>query len=114
MTFEKVFKKDEVKKIAKSKSDFIYGSKHAFFAFYRDFEKLKAMPSIHSKHERMADFNKRLITFKNVKGREKNLIKSELRKMSTNVMKSIIMSTRTIMTMKKVKIKIKKLTKLTV
>ena len=39
MAFERVFKKDMVKNIAKSKSDYNYDSKHTCLEFYRDFER---------------------------------------------------------------------------
>ena len=39
IVFEKVFWNDTIKNIAKSKSDYNYDSKHAFFEFYWDFER---------------------------------------------------------------------------
>ena len=41
MAFNKAFKKDEVKNIAKSESDFNYDSNHAFYRFYKGFDEFK-------------------------------------------------------------------------
>ena len=41
MAFNKTFKKDEVKNIAKSESDFNYDSNHAFYRFYKGFDEFK-------------------------------------------------------------------------
>ena len=66
MSLSKAFKKDEVKSVAKSKSDFNYDSNHAFFKFYKGYDEFEEM-SLDSKYNRMKEFNKLLISFKNVK-----------------------------------------------
>ena len=38
MSLSKAFKKDEVKSVARSKSDFNYDSNHAFFKFYKGYD----------------------------------------------------------------------------
>ena len=49
------------------KSDFNNGSRHAFYKFYKDFENLKRMVSLDSKHGELKEFYKLLIDFKNHK-----------------------------------------------
>ena len=66
MSLSKVIKKDEVKSVAKSRSDFNYDSKYAFYRFYKGYDEFKEM-SLDSKYNRMKDFNKRLISFKSLK-----------------------------------------------
>ena len=68
--YGKAFKKDEVKSVAKSKSDFNYDSKHAFYRFYKGYHEFKEM-SLDSKYNKMRDFNKLVIVFKNFKTKEK-------------------------------------------
>ena len=41
MSLSKAFKKNEVKSVAKSMSDFNYNSNHAFFKFYKGYDELK-------------------------------------------------------------------------
>ena len=66
MSLSKAFKKDDVKSVAKKKSDFNYGRKYAFYRFYNKYDKFKEMP-LDSKYNRMKEFNKLLIIFKNLK-----------------------------------------------
>ena len=41
IAFNKAIKKDEIKNIAKSQSDFNYDSNHAFYRFYKGFDEFK-------------------------------------------------------------------------
>ena len=66
MSLSKAFKKDEVKSVAKRKSDFNYDNKYAFYRFYKGYDEFKEM-SLDSKCNRIKDFNKLLISFKNLK-----------------------------------------------
>ena len=66
MSLSKAFKKDEVKSVAKSKSDFNYDSNHTFYRFYKGYDEFEEM-SLDSKYNRMKEFNKLLISFKSVK-----------------------------------------------
>ena len=69
MSLSKIFNKNEVKSIAKSRSDFDYDSKYAFFKFYKGYDEFEEM-SLNSKFNRMKEFNKLLINFKNLKTRK--------------------------------------------
>ena len=77
----KYLKNKEVKSVAKSRSDFNYDSKYAFFKFYKEFDEFEEM-SLDSKYNRMKEFNKLLINFKNLKTRktETQLIKERFMK----------------------------------
>ena len=66
MSLSKAFKKDEVKSVAKSKSDFSYNSKYAFYIFYKEYDEFEEM-SLDCKFNRMKEFNKLLISFKSLK-----------------------------------------------
>ena len=66
VSLSKAFKKDEVKSVARSKSDFNYDSNHAFFKFYKEYNNFDKM-SLDSKYNKMKEFNKLLIGFKSVK-----------------------------------------------
>ena len=66
MSLNSAFKKDDVKRVAKSNSDFNYDSNHNFFEFYKSIDEFKDM-SLGSKYTIVKNFNKRLIKFKNVK-----------------------------------------------
>ena len=66
MSLSKAFKKNEVKSVAKSMSDFNYDSKYAFYRFYREYYEFKEM-SLGSKYNRMKEFNELLIDFKSLK-----------------------------------------------
>ena len=70
MSLSKAFKKDEVKSVARSKSDFNYDSNHAFFKFYKGYDEFKEM-SLDSKYNKMKEFNKLLINFKSLKTKTK-------------------------------------------
>ena len=73
-------KKIRVKSGAKSKSDFNYDKKHAFYRFCKGFNEFKEM-SLDSKHNRMKEFTKLHISFKAVKTkkeRETLLIKEQI------------------------------------
>ena len=50
---------------AKYDSDFNYDSNHAFYQFYRNFEKFKRIVSIDSKHGELKEFYKLLSDFNN-------------------------------------------------
>ena len=83
MTLNEAFKKDEVKGVAKSKSDLNYDSNHTFFEFSKKTDELKDM-LLGSKYTIMKNFNKRLIKFKNVKP-----IKLETRLKKERIIKNI-------------------------
>ena len=65
MSLNKAFTKDEVKNIAKSKSDFNCDSNHVFLKFYKGCDNFDEM-SLDSRYNKMKEFNKLLINFKNV------------------------------------------------
>ena len=71
MSLSKAFKKDEVKSVAKSKSDFNYDSKYAFYRFYKGYDDFDEI-SLDSKYNRMKEFNKLLISFKSFKKKNRN------------------------------------------
>ena len=79
MSLSKAFKKDEVKSVAKSKSDFNYDSNHDFYKFYKGYDEFGEM-SLDSKRNRTKGFNKIFISFKSVKIKqtEKRFQRSEL------------------------------------
>ena len=66
MLLSKALKKDEVKSISKSKSDFNYHSNHTFYKFYKGYDEFGEM-SLDSKYSWMKEFNKLLVSFKSVK-----------------------------------------------
>ena len=93
MSLNKAFKKDEVKSVTKSMSDFNYDNSHAFFKFYKGYDECKDK-SLDSKYNRMNEFNTLLINFKSLKTKKKqkqNSKRSELSKMSTSFIKTIMM-----------------------
>ena len=61
--FVKHLKKNEIKSVAKSISDFNHDSKHAFYRFYKRHNEFEEM-SLDSKYNRMKEINKLLINFK--------------------------------------------------
>ena len=65
MSLSKSFKKDEVKNIAKSESDFNYDNNHKFYEFYKRYDEFEEM-TLGSKYKTINDFNKRLLKFKKV------------------------------------------------
>ena len=73
MSLSKSFKKDNVKNIAKSESDFNYDSNYSFYKFYKRYDEFEEM-SLDSKYNRIREFKKLL---KNL--RPKNL-KTQLKK----------------------------------
>ena len=84
MSLNKVFLKNEVKSVTKNKSHFNYDSKHAFFRFYRGYDEFKEMPSLDSKYNKMKEFNKFLISFKNLKTK-----KTETQLKKEQIMKNV-------------------------
>ena len=77
------FKKDNVKNIAKSKSesDFNYDGKHKFYEFYKGYGEFEEM-SLDSKYNKMNKFTNLLTKFKNLKPkkRETQLKKEQIMK----------------------------------
>ena len=69
MSLSKAFKKDQVKSVAQSRSDFNYDSNHAFYRLYKGYDEFEEM-SLDSKCNRMKEFNKLLISFKNLKRKQ--------------------------------------------
>ena len=63
MSLSKAFKKDEVKSVTKSKSEFNYHSKHTFYRFYKGYDEFEDM-SLDSNCNRMKELNKIVIDFK--------------------------------------------------
>ena len=66
-------KKDGVESVARSKSDFNYDSKHAFYRFYKGYDKFEKI-SLDSKYNKIKELNKLLSSFKAVwtkKGRKR-------------------------------------------
>ena len=43
MSLSKSFKKDNIKNIAKSESDFIYDSNYGFYKFYKSYDEFKEL-----------------------------------------------------------------------
>ena len=72
MSLSKSFKKDNVKNIAKSESDFNYGCNHKFYKFYKGYDEFEEM-SVDSKHNKIKDLNKLLIKFKTLKPKNSTL-----------------------------------------
>ena len=66
MSLNKAFKKNEVKSVTKSISDFNYDRNHPFYKFYRGYDEFKEN-SMDSKYGGMEKFNKLLISCKNLK-----------------------------------------------
>ena len=84
MSLRKAFKKDEVKSVAKSKSDFNYDSNHTFCKFYKGYDEFIEM-SLDSKYNRMKEFNKLLIIFKRVKTEKKKEAQLKKERIMKNV-----------------------------
>ena len=63
MSLSKSFKKDNVKNIAKSQSNFNYDSNYKIYRFYKVYDEFQEM-SLDSKYNRIKEFNKLLIKFK--------------------------------------------------
>ena len=66
MSLSKSFKKEKVKKIAKSKSDFNYDGKYKLYRFYKQYDEFEEM-SLDSKHNKIKVFKRLLNNFKNLK-----------------------------------------------
>ena len=60
MSLSKTFLKNGIKSVGKSKSDFNYNSKYAFYRFYKGYDESEEM-SLDSKYNRMKEINKLLI-----------------------------------------------------
>ena len=76
MPLSKAFKKNEVKSVAKSISDFNHDSKHAFYRFYKRHNEFEEM-SLDSKYNRMKEINKLLINFKAINTQKEKQLKKE-------------------------------------
>ena len=63
MSLSKPFKKDNVKNIANTESDFNYDSNYKFYKLYKQYDEFKEM-SLDSKHNKVKEFNKLLVKFK--------------------------------------------------
>ena len=63
MSLNKAFKKDKVKSVTKSMSDFNYDNNYPFFKFYKGYDEFKEM-SLDSKYNRMKEFINFLSTLK--------------------------------------------------
>ena len=63
MSLSKSFKKDNVKNIAKSESNFNYDTNYNVYRFYKVYDEFQEM-SLDSKYNRIKEFNKLLIKFK--------------------------------------------------
>ena len=66
VSLSKSFKKDNVKHIVKSKSDFNYDVKYKFYRFYKQYDEFEEM-SLDSKHNKMKEFKSLLNNFKSLK-----------------------------------------------
>ena len=65
MSLSKSLKKDDVKNIAKSESDFNYDGNYKFYKFCKGYDEFEEI-SLDSKYNRIKEFNKLLIKFKNL------------------------------------------------
>ena len=83
MSLSKSFKKDSVKHIAKSESDFNYDGKYKFYRFYKQYDEFEEM-SLDSKHKKMKGFKKLLNNFKNIKP-----LKQETQLKKERIMKNV-------------------------
>ena len=100
MTLSKSFKKDNVKNIVNSKSDFNYDSNYNFYKFHKSYDEFEEM-SLDSKYNRIREFKKLLAKFKNLRPEnlKTQLKKKRIMKMLTSFTKNITMLTKMIMTM---------------
>ena len=83
MSLSKSLKKNKVKSVAKSRSDFHYGSNYAFYRFYKRYGEFKQI-SLDSKYNRAKEFNKFFINFKCLKTKN---AKAQLKK--EQIMKNV-------------------------
>ena len=91
MSLSKAFKKYEVKSVDKSKSNFSYDSNHTFFGFYKSIDKFKDMSLV---IRNLLNFQ--MLHQQNQKHGSK---RSKLQKMLKQFTESIMMPTKTNMTM---------------
>ena len=74
MSLTTVLKKDKVKTVTKSESDFNYDSNHTFYRFYKGYDEFEKI-LLDSKYNRMKESNKFLISFKAVRtNKNRNVI----------------------------------------
>ena len=71
MWLSKSSKKDNVKNIAKSDSDFNYDSNYNFYKFYKRYDEFEEMP-LDSKYNWIKKFNNLLIKFKALKPQKRD------------------------------------------
>ena len=83
MSFSKSFKKDNVKHIANSESDFNYDDKYKLYRFYKQYDEFEEM-SLDSNHSKMKKFKRILNNFKNLK-----LKKQETQLKKERIMKKV-------------------------
>ena len=83
MSLSKSFKKDNVKNIAKSESDFNYDTNYKFYRFYKQYDEFEEI-SLDSKYNRINEFNKGLDKFKALKP-----IKPEMQLKKGRIMKNV-------------------------
>ena len=83
MSLIKSFKKDNVKNIAKSKSDFNYDGKYKLYRFYKQYDEFEEM-SLDSKHNKIKVFKRLLNNFKNLKPK-----KQEIQLKKEQIMKNV-------------------------
>ena len=83
ISLSKSFKKDNVKHIAKSESDFNYDGKYKFYRFYKQYDEFEEM-SLDSKYNRIKQFKRSLNNFKNLKP-----IKQETQLKKERIMKNV-------------------------
>ena len=83
MSFSKSFKKDNVKHIANSESDFNYDDKYKLYIFYKQYDEFEEM-SLDSNHSKMKKFKRLLNNFKNLK-----LKKQETQLKKERIMKKV-------------------------
>ena len=99
MSLVKSFKKDNVKNIATSKSDFNYDSNFTFYKFYKRYVEFEEIP-LDSKYDWIKEFSKLLIKFKVLKTKnpKTQLKKERIMKNLMSFTKNITMFTKMIMT----------------
>ena len=83
MSLSKSFKKDNVKNIAKSESDFNYDTNYKFYRFCKQYDEFEEI-SLDSKYNRINEFNKGLDKFKALKP-----IKPEMQLKKGRIMKNV-------------------------
>ena len=91
MSLNRAFKKDEVKTVAKNKSNFKYDGKHTFYRFYKGYDEFEEM-SLDFKYNRMKEFNKLLIDFKAIKTTKKEKHNSKRNELWAKVIMTLMVS----------------------